>query len=185
MLEMLWRLQMPWIIGCEVPSRTLEGNFRKNSESVFGSLSGIFPEFLPESPSRTGGKAQKRFLPQMVEAVTPAANSYADRSPPTNSTLVLNRFTGEDWLNFRWRSVIANRAILLRLQSSNRCACDFTCYQIPSHIAPLSADSSKSWDAWNSSSLVRRYGLVLVVVLVGCWLVGGGCWLFVVGGWLW
>ena len=35
------------------PSRTLEGNSRKRSESV----SGVFPEFLPESPSRTGGVA--------------------------------------------------------------------------------------------------------------------------------
>ena len=33
------------------PSRTLGGNSRKRSESV----SGVFPEFLPESPSRTGG----------------------------------------------------------------------------------------------------------------------------------
>ena len=33
------------------PSHTLEGNSRKRSESV----SGAFPEFLPESPGRTGG----------------------------------------------------------------------------------------------------------------------------------
>ena len=40
--------------GLRDPSRTLEGNFRKRSESV----SGVFPDisgFLPESPSRTGG----------------------------------------------------------------------------------------------------------------------------------
>ena len=30
----------------------------KRSESVFRGLSGIFPEFLPESASRTGGMAQ-------------------------------------------------------------------------------------------------------------------------------
>ena len=42
------------------PSRTLEGNSRKRSESVFRGLSGILPEFLPESPSRTGGAAQLR-----------------------------------------------------------------------------------------------------------------------------
>ena len=35
------------------PSRTLEGNSRKRPESV----SGVFPEFLPESPSHTGGVA--------------------------------------------------------------------------------------------------------------------------------
>ena len=39
------------------PSRTLEGNSRKRSESV----SGVFPEFLPESPSRTGGMAHKNW----------------------------------------------------------------------------------------------------------------------------
>ena len=53
----VWKPQMPWIIGLGAPSRTLEGNFRKRSESVSGGLSGIFPEFLPESPSRTGGMA--------------------------------------------------------------------------------------------------------------------------------
>ena len=41
-----------------VPNLTLEGNSRKNSESV----SAVFPEFfefLPESPSRTGEKMLK------------------------------------------------------------------------------------------------------------------------------
>ena len=42
--------------GLGDPSHTLEGNSRKRSESV----SGVFPEFLPESPSRTGGMAPKR-----------------------------------------------------------------------------------------------------------------------------
>ena len=46
---------MPLIIGFGDPSRTLDGNSRKRSESV----SGVFPEFLPESPSRTGGVAHK------------------------------------------------------------------------------------------------------------------------------
>ena len=40
--------------GLGDPSRTLKANSRKRSESV----SGVFPEFLPESPSRTGGMAQ-------------------------------------------------------------------------------------------------------------------------------
>ena len=41
----------------EDPSRTLEGNFRKRSESVSRAFPDIL-EFLPESPSRTGGMAQ-------------------------------------------------------------------------------------------------------------------------------
>ena len=55
-LEMLWKPQMPWGLG--YPSRTLEGNSRKRSESVSGVFPEFFKEFLPENPSRTEGMAQ-------------------------------------------------------------------------------------------------------------------------------
>ena len=42
------------------PSRTLEGNSRKRSQSVSGNFPIFFPEFLPESPSRTFNFFQRR-----------------------------------------------------------------------------------------------------------------------------
>ena len=53
-LEMLWKLSKCLELkGWGHPSRTLEGN------SSFWGLSGNFPEFLPGSPSRTGGMSHK------------------------------------------------------------------------------------------------------------------------------
>ena len=52
MLEMLWRVQ----IGFGVPSRALERNSRKSSESVSGTFLEIFRNFL-WSPGRTGAMA--------------------------------------------------------------------------------------------------------------------------------
>ena len=51
---------MPGIIGFGDPGRTLEGSSRKSSESVSGVFPDFLPEFLPESPSRTGGMAQRQ-----------------------------------------------------------------------------------------------------------------------------
>ena len=57
-LEMLWKppgsVKCLELHGLGDSSRTLDGNSRKRSESV----SGIFPDFLPASHSRTGGMAQ-------------------------------------------------------------------------------------------------------------------------------
>ena len=49
--------------GLGDPSRTLDGNSRKRSESV----SGVFPEFLPESPSRTRGMAHSAGPDEKIE----------------------------------------------------------------------------------------------------------------------
>ena len=57
-LEMLWKPQMPWIIrfGASQPYSWRE--FQETLWERFRGLSGVFPEFLPESASRTGGMAQ-------------------------------------------------------------------------------------------------------------------------------
>ena len=60
-LEMVLRHQIIELYGLGVSSRTLEGKSRKSSESVSALLSGIFLEFLPESPSRTGRGERKIF----------------------------------------------------------------------------------------------------------------------------
>ena len=56
-LEMLWKPQMPWIIGFGASQPYSRGEFQETLWERFQGLSGIFPEFLPESPSRTGGVA--------------------------------------------------------------------------------------------------------------------------------
>ena len=48
---------MPWIIGFGASQPYSRGKFQETLWERFRSLSGIFPEFLPESPSRTGGVA--------------------------------------------------------------------------------------------------------------------------------
>ena len=53
-LKMLWRLQMPWIIGLGGSQKYSQGEFQETLWERFRGLSGIFPEFLPESPSRIG-----------------------------------------------------------------------------------------------------------------------------------
>ena len=53
-LKMLWRLQMHWIIGLGGSQLYSWGEFQEKSWERFRGLSLIFPEFLPESPSRTG-----------------------------------------------------------------------------------------------------------------------------------
>ena len=66
------------LLGLEDPSRTPEGNSRKRSESV----PGVFPGFLPESPSRTGGMAHEhRFSEGRKELDTlgPAKTQRPDR----------------------------------------------------------------------------------------------------------
>ena len=64
-LETLWSLQMPWIIGLGGSQPYSRGEFQEKLSERFRGLSGIFPEFPPESPSRTGGVAyewhQKNF----------------------------------------------------------------------------------------------------------------------------
>ena len=57
MLEMLWRLQTPWIVG-------LEGSQPYSKKRIWEhvwSLRGSFPELLPKSPIRTGGMAHLGF----------------------------------------------------------------------------------------------------------------------------
>ena len=56
-LEMLWSLQMPWIIGFGGSQPYSRGEFQEKLWERFRGLPGIFPEFPPESPSRTGGVA--------------------------------------------------------------------------------------------------------------------------------
>ena len=56
-LETLWTPQMPWIIGFGASQPYSRGKFQETLWERFRGLSGIFPEFLPESPSRTGGMA--------------------------------------------------------------------------------------------------------------------------------
>ena len=58
-LEMLWKPQMPWIIGFGASQPYSRREFQETLWERFRGLSGIFPEFLPESPSRTGGVAQQ------------------------------------------------------------------------------------------------------------------------------
>ena len=57
-LEMLWKPQMPWIVGLGAFQPYSRGEFEETLWERFRGLSGIFPEFLPESPSRTGGMAK-------------------------------------------------------------------------------------------------------------------------------
>ena len=57
-LETLWKPQMPWIIGLGASQPYSRGKFQETLWERFRGLSGKFPEFLPESPSRTGGMAQ-------------------------------------------------------------------------------------------------------------------------------
>ena len=54
-LEALWKPQMPWIIGLGASQPYSRGNSRKRSESVSGVFPEFLREFLPESPTRTGG----------------------------------------------------------------------------------------------------------------------------------
>ena len=54
-LEMLWKPQMPWIIGFGASQPYSRREFQEMLWERFRGLSGIFPEFLPESASRTGG----------------------------------------------------------------------------------------------------------------------------------
>ena len=56
-LEMLWKPQMPWIIGFGASQPYSQREFQEKLWERFRCLSGIFPEFLPEIPSRTGGVA--------------------------------------------------------------------------------------------------------------------------------
>ena len=76
-LETLWKPQTPWIIGFGASQPYSRGKFQETLWERFRGLSGIFPEFLPESPSRTGGMAQQKrtrgeflqfFLPSPHEA---------------------------------------------------------------------------------------------------------------------
>ena len=57
-LEMLWKPQMPWIVGFGLSQPYSRREFQETLWERFRGLSGIFPEILPESPSRTGGVAQ-------------------------------------------------------------------------------------------------------------------------------
>ena len=56
-LEMLWKPQMPRIIGLGRSQPYSRGEFQETLWERFRGLSGIFPEYLPESASRTGGMA--------------------------------------------------------------------------------------------------------------------------------
>ena len=56
-LEPLWKPQMPWIIGFGASQPYSRGKFQETLWERFRVFSGSFPEFLPESPSRTGGMA--------------------------------------------------------------------------------------------------------------------------------
>ena len=56
-LEMLWKPQMPWIIGFGASQPYSRREFQETLWERFRGLSGVFPEFLPESASRAGGMA--------------------------------------------------------------------------------------------------------------------------------
>ena len=53
-LQMLWKPQMPWIIGLGGSQPYSRREFQETLWERFRGLSGVFPEFLPESASRTG-----------------------------------------------------------------------------------------------------------------------------------
>ena len=53
-LEMLWKPQMPLIIGFGGSQPYSRREFQETLWERFRGLSGIYPELLPESPSRTG-----------------------------------------------------------------------------------------------------------------------------------
>ena len=57
-LEMLWSLQMRWIIGLGGSQLYSRGEFQEKLWEHFQGLSGILSEFLPESPSRIWGMTQ-------------------------------------------------------------------------------------------------------------------------------
>ena len=61
-LETLRKPQMPWIIGLGASQPYSRGKFQETLWERFRGLSKIFPEFLPESPSRTGGMASNPLL---------------------------------------------------------------------------------------------------------------------------
>ena len=58
-LEALWKPQIPLIIGFGASQPYSRGKFQETLSERFRGLCGIFPEFLPESPSRTGGVPQE------------------------------------------------------------------------------------------------------------------------------
>ena len=53
--EMLWSLQVPWAIGFVGSQPYSRGEFQEKLWEHFRGLSGIFPEFFLESPSRARG----------------------------------------------------------------------------------------------------------------------------------
>ena len=96
-LETLWKPQMPWIVGFGASQPYSRGKFQETLWERFRGLSGSFPEFLPESPSRTGGKAQQRKCFGVINFVIITKESrykckflglfLAKRDPPVAATL--------------------------------------------------------------------------------------------------
>ena len=60
-LEMLWKPQMLWIVGFGGSQPYSRWEFQETLWERFRGLPGIFPEFLPESPSRTGAHWRQNY----------------------------------------------------------------------------------------------------------------------------
>ena len=80
-LEMLWKPQMPSIIGFGASQPYSWGEFQETLWERFRGLSGTLPEFLPESPSRTGGTAQKgaQERAEVLRTILPSPPSHIGR----------------------------------------------------------------------------------------------------------
>ena len=83
-LEMLWKPQMPWIIGLGASQPYSRAEFQETLWERFRGLSGIFPEFLPESPSRTGGMAQKHCQQNQLQKQQPQSKQNNTKTKTPN-----------------------------------------------------------------------------------------------------
>ena len=88
-LEMLWKPQMPWIIGLGGSQPYSRREFQEKLWERFRCLFGISPEFLPESPSRTGGVA---YLRGVFGALRASGSGVSDKGVPRVSLECQNTF---------------------------------------------------------------------------------------------
>ena len=82
-LEMLWKPQTPWIRGLGQSQPYSRGEFQETLWERFRGLSGIFPEFPPESHSHTGGMAQEGVYPEIGNRPQKALSNPPKGSIPT------------------------------------------------------------------------------------------------------
>ena len=95
-LETLWKPQMPWIIGLGASQPYSRGKFQETLWERFRGLSGIFPEFLPESPSRTWGMAHNSTTSSKWDLFEPAVVAYQSLAQKikTPSSMILCLLSG-------------------------------------------------------------------------------------------